>query len=172
VAADSIFSTSPPRAAMPGGSNASSPMHAHRSPATQQCQSGLCECRTNGFQPTRRRSVLDEFSAFATAGADSRQNKSLLYRLAAVVVHDGNATGGHYRVYRRLLTPLLDGAKAYAKFVDNMQRSISSSSTAPPPLPLPSSKWVHISDQAVRPASLDEVLQAQAYLLYYEKMQQ
>ena len=63
-----------------------------------------------------------------------------VYLLRAVVVHHGGgAGGGHYTVYRCLHASSWPAA------------------------------WVRASDEAVQPAGLDEVLQAEASLLLYEQ---
>ncbi|XP_051489831.1 ubiquitin carboxyl-terminal hydrolase 30 isoform X2 [Apus apus] len=68
-----------------------------------------------------------------------------LYRLMAVVVHHGDMHSGHFVTYRR--------------------------SPPPPRSPLPvSSQWLWVSDDTVRRASLQEVLSASAYLLFYERV--
>ncbi|NXY82415.1 UBP30 hydrolase, partial [Alcedo cyanopectus] len=68
-----------------------------------------------------------------------------LYRLMAVVVHHGDMHSGHFVTYRR--------------------------SPASPRSPVGgSSQWLWVSDDAVRRASLQEVLSASAYLLFYERV--
>ncbi|NXX75157.1 UBP30 hydrolase, partial [Urocolius indicus] len=68
-----------------------------------------------------------------------------LYRLMAVVVHHGDMHSGHFVTYRRC--------------------------PVPPRSALPvSPQWLWVSDDAVRRASLQEVLSASAYLLFYERV--
>ncbi|NWI85704.1 UBP30 hydrolase, partial [Pitta sordida] len=67
-----------------------------------------------------------------------------LYRLMAVVVHHGDMHSGHFVTYRR--SPCPRGALA-----------------VPP-------QWLWVSDDSVRRASLQEVLAASAYLLFYERV--
>ncbi|NXC32742.1 UBP30 hydrolase, partial [Campylorhamphus procurvoides] len=67
-----------------------------------------------------------------------------LYRLMAVVVHHGDMHSGHFVTYRR--SP---GPRAA--------------------LPGPA-QWLWVSDDSVRRASLQEVLAASAYLLFYERV--
>lgn len=65
------------------------------------------------------------------------------YRLCSVIVHHGSSEVGHYTTYRRL--------------------------AAPPSVAAAADRWVHISDEHVRPARLDEVLDSEAYMLFYSK---
>ncbi|NXP25180.1 UBP30 hydrolase, partial [Scytalopus superciliaris] len=67
-----------------------------------------------------------------------------LYRLMAVVVHHGDMHSGHFVTYRR--SPCPRAALA-----------------AP-------GQWLWVSDDSVRRASLQEVLAASAYLLFYERV--
>ncbi|KFQ28312.1 Ubiquitin carboxyl-terminal hydrolase 30, partial [Merops nubicus] len=68
-----------------------------------------------------------------------------LYRLMAVVVHHGDMHSGHFITYRRCPGPARGPLCA-------------------------SSQWLWVSDDAVRRASLQEVLSASAYLLFYERV--
>ncbi|NWI50894.1 UBP30 hydrolase, partial [Calyptomena viridis] len=67
-----------------------------------------------------------------------------LYRLMAVVVHHGDMHSGHFVTYRR--SPCPRGALAVP------------------------AQWLWVSDDCVRRASLQEVLAASAYLLFYERV--
>ncbi|NXK32618.1 UBP30 hydrolase, partial [Piprites chloris] len=67
-----------------------------------------------------------------------------LYRLMAVVVHHGDMHSGHFVTYRRSPSPR--GALAVP------------------------GQWLWVSDDSVRRASLQEVLAASAYLLFYERV--
>uniref|UniRef100_A0A4W3IXI7 Ubiquitin carboxyl-terminal hydrolase n=1 Tax=Callorhinchus milii TaxID=7868 RepID=A0A4W3IXI7_CALMI len=68
-----------------------------------------------------------------------------LFRLMSVVVHHGDVHSGHFVTYRR------------------------SPASAKTPPSAPGSQWLWISDDTVRRASLQEVLAANAYLLFYER---
>lgn len=65
------------------------------------------------------------------------------YRLVSVIVHQGDVHSGHFVTYR--LAPAADGQHF-------------------------SSVWLYTNDTAVRRASLTEVLDATAYMLFYEKI--
>ena len=64
-----------------------------------------------------------------------------MYRLVGIVEHGGTMRGGHYVAYVR--GPCLENN------VDN--------------------SWYYISDSSVRKATLEAVLNSEAYLLFYEK---
>ncbi|XP_076855252.1 ubiquitin carboxyl-terminal hydrolase 30 isoform X2 [Brachyhypopomus gauderio] len=68
-----------------------------------------------------------------------------LFRLTAVLVHHGDTHSGHFVTYRRGPSPL----------------------RSPSPF---TPQWLWVSDDAVRKASLQEVLSASAYLLFYERV--
>jgi len=101
--------------------------------------------------------------------ADSASKTSqLLYQLVSVIVHHGDQSGGHYTVYRKLLAEPFSSEKQYEQFV-----KASFDEKAFPYDSKDSTKnWVHISDEFSRRVSVDEVLQSQAYMLYYEKCEQ
>ena len=67
------------------------------------------------------------------------------YRLYAVVEHIGDVFSGHFVTYRR---------SPYVRAGDKF-----------------SNRWLYTSDMAVREVSLAEVLKAEAYMLFYERIQ-
>ncbi|XP_021846494.2 ubiquitin carboxyl-terminal hydrolase 27 isoform X2 [Spinacia oleracea] len=75
---------------------------------------------------------------------------SILYRLVSVVEHFGRAGSGHYTVYRGVTTQMEDR---------NGVRDIDD--------PL---QWFRISDSEVHTASEEDVLGAEATLLFYERI--
>ncbi|TVU08816.1 hypothetical protein EJB05_42231 [Eragrostis curvula] len=77
----------------------------------------------------------------------SKENDSTTYRLVGVVEHMGSMTGGHYIAYVRA-----------CKIGGRQQQSTGSKS------------WFYASDGHVREASLEEVLNCEAYLLFYERV--
>lgn len=74
-----------------------------------------------------------------------------MYRLASVVQHFGRAGGGHYTVYRRVRAELKHGDQ------DQLPESTSA-------------QWFGISDSKVYRVSEEDVLAADASLLFYEKI--
>jgi ubiquitin C-terminal hydrolase len=79
--------------------------------------------------------------------------EKLLYDLAAVVVHHGNAMGGHFTVFRRVSRTEITNPNLYGAWL---------SSGGP-------YKWVHFSDENCQAVTEDTVLRAQPYLLFYER---
>ncbi|XP_020179647.1 ubiquitin carboxyl-terminal hydrolase 2 isoform X2 [Aegilops tauschii subsp. strangulata] len=77
----------------------------------------------------------------------SKDNDITTYRLVAVVEHMGSMTGGHYVAYVRS-----------GKIGGRQQQSRSSKS------------WFYASDSHVRETSLEEVLNCEAYILFYERV--
>ncbi|KAG0478448.1 hypothetical protein HPP92_013167 [Vanilla planifolia] len=73
-----------------------------------------------------------------------------LYRLIGVVEHSGHMGGGHYVAYVR-------GDRSKSRALTGSQCSTEQA-------------WFYASDAHVREASLTEVLQSEAYILFYEKM--
>ena len=142
----------------------------------------------------RRRSVSGKSSNgtnLATVNGSTGNTISLKYRLVAVIVHHGNHIGGHYTTFRRILTRPVKNEQAFNEFVSNLRKShpfeVSSAQqqqqqqqqpqpTSPTFRPngtnsaARSNEWAHISDESVIKVSLKEVLQSQAYILYYEKI--
>lgn len=70
-------------------------------------------------------------------------NQDNSYKLTSVVVHLGDQNSGHFITYRRAPS-------------DNGQRFPD--------------KWLCASDTRVKKASLAEVLRADAYMLFYERV--
>ncbi|NXN94653.1 UBP30 hydrolase, partial [Rhinopomastus cyanomelas] len=94
---------------------------------------------------TSSSSFLVSSGAFPLAAFPDCSSPVHLYRLMAVVVHHGDMHSGHFVTYRR--------------------------SPPSPRSPLAvSSQWLWVSDDAVRRASLQEVLSSSAYLLFYERV--
>lgn len=77
----------------------------------------------------------------------SKENDVTTYRLVAVVEHMGTMTGGHYVAYVRS-----------GKIGGRQQQSGASKS------------WFYASDSQVRETSLQEVLNCEAYILFYERV--
>jgi ubiquitin carboxyl-terminal hydrolase 16/45 len=88
------------------------------------------------------------------AGAGAGALPALLFRLCAVVVHSGTMSGGHYIAYVR------HGAPApfrHGKAGVLLQPSCGEA-------------WALASDKSVQPATLADVLAAEAYLIVYERV--
>lgn len=82
-------------------------------------------------------------------------NRSIQYRLCAVIVHYGNHDSGHFITYRRkklptgheVRSPLNEGQRA----------------------PKPATKFWRCSDEVIEEVDLDTVLKSEAYMLFYER---
>ncbi|TPX67395.1 hypothetical protein SpCBS45565_g03847 [Spizellomyces sp. 'palustris'] len=83
------------------------------------------------------------------------------YRLNGVVVHGGGLFSGHYIAYVRIgtTTNTLDNiaVKDEVKIIDLEEEAV---------------EWVYCSDTHVRPSSWEEVARCQAYILFYERVQE
>ncbi|TRY76361.1 hypothetical protein TCAL_00015 [Tigriopus californicus] len=89
-----------------------------------------------------KKSVSNQEVMSLLSDMSSSSSPSDLYLLRSVVVHLGQVSSGHYVTYRR------------------------------GPLNTPSgSKWFCISDASVEPVPLSTVLKANAFMLFYEKLQ-
>lgn len=76
------------------------------------------------------------------------ESKKHIYRLVGVVEHLGSMRGGHYVAYVR------GGARSTGKTEKDNEDST----------------WYHASDAYVRETSLEEVLNSEAYILFYEEI--
>ncbi|KAL0917632.1 hypothetical protein M5K25_012708 [Dendrobium thyrsiflorum] len=81
----------------------------------------------------------------------TRSSASCMYNLCSVVEHYGRPGSGHYAVYRKMASQLSFGAAG--ELPDSMNGS-----------------WVYISDTKVKRISLEDVLAAEASMLFYEKV--
>lgn len=83
------------------------------------------------------------------------------YSLVAVIVHHGSETGGHFTVYRKLFSRRLQqlASRDYDKFIEEWEENVKTER----------GDWVHISDEVCRQVEEENVLQAPAYMLFYEK---
>eukprot|EP00742_Colponemidia_sp_Colp-10_P009704 GILJ01010610.1.p1 GENE.GILJ01010610.1~~GILJ01010610.1.p1 ORF type:complete len:508 (+),score=64.29 GILJ01010610.1:44-1567(+) len=112
----------------------------------------------------------------STTSSTSRSSM-LRYRLCAVIEHQGGARAGHYTTYRRVYpklvhkddfadsSPLISSNAKYAgvgsglsrpKFLSSMERE--------------SSRWVETSDESVRWIDEQQLLGAQAYMLFFQRI--
>jgi ubiquitin C-terminal hydrolase len=86
-----------------------------------------------------------------------------MYRLCSLIVHHGSANGGHYTTYRRLSLP---SSASDGSVRDRRTPSVKWGSNGSNGH-VAESKWVHVSDEHVRDVSVEEVLMANAYMLFY-----
>ncbi|KAL3320672.1 Ubiquitin carboxyl-terminal hydrolase 16 [Cichlidogyrus casuarinus] len=99
------------------------------------------------------------------------------YRLYALVQHSGNMQSGHYISYvavgaerksRNAMQQRLPWPLSSEYLIQMFRRCHSSNKSSSPVESIDSRKWFRCNDSHVSQASLDEVLSAQAYLLFYE----
>ncbi|TYZ58885.1 hypothetical protein PybrP1_007162 [[Pythium] brassicae (nom. inval.)] len=128
---------------------------------------------------------FDSMMEMAPFTADGHSNAATCYELVAVVVHLGNKRSGHYVAYvsrsRRRDAQSVAG-------VDNDSDNVDSSRgyRLPPPQDdsdddldpraeihtseNPSRSWYFISDTVVKRVALEQVLQCEAYMLFYRQL--
>ncbi|CAI5710372.1 unnamed protein product [Peronospora destructor] len=102
-------------------------------------------------------------------GGDARKY-SLCYELIAVVVHIGNKRSGHYVAYvsRSRRREALSAARAHSRLASN-------GGGAAPVVTTPRNKadsprtWYYVSDTVVKRVSFEQVLQCEAYMLFYQR---
>ncbi|KAL3274689.1 hypothetical protein HHI36_016067 [Cryptolaemus montrouzieri] len=93
----------------------------------------------------------------------------ILYSLYGVVEHSGSIHGGHYVSYVKV-RPQLDKNNYRWNFLPRNQ-AIKKDNTALKKEPsIPTGKWYYISDSYVSEVTEAKVLEAQAYLLFYERI--
>ncbi|NWR71469.1 UBP45 hydrolase, partial [Centropus unirufus] len=86
----------------------------------------------------------------------------VLYSLYGIVEHSGSMRGGHYAAYVKVRTPskkLLDHLST-TKNVLGLKEAVGASG----------GQWVYVSDAHVQMVPESRVLNAQAYLLFYERL--
>ena len=103
------------------------------------------------------------------------------YLLQAVVVHHGAADGGHYTTYRRVspVSPgraaaLLGQAQQHQQQAQQREQAVANggpSQLARGLLAPEINTWVHVSDESVVAASVEEVLSCEAYMLFYQSLE-
>jgi len=110
-----------------------------------------------------------------------------VYRLYGVVVHSGSLNGGHYTACVRLRNVHLNPATAFLQktFLDREKMMSKEQLIRLVAEDLPRQRlaysthyeqgddedqWFDISDTSVRPVSLQQVYDKEAYLLFYERL--
>ena len=93
--------------------------------------------------PSRTNSQVQRLAKAYSMEMAGLTNHNNSYKLTSVVVHLGDVDSGHFITYRRAAS-------------DNGQRFPD--------------KWLYTSDTEVRKVSLAEVLRADAYILFYERV--
>lgn len=126
-----------------GGNTGGNTSQASGLPQSPTCQETSCEGLAEQLP-----SQIDASTHSTVDSTPSSRAEHLAYRLAAVVVHDGNVASGHYTtfraVYDSLTDPQADPQPAVEKCV-----------------------WFRVSDASVRRSCIGEVLAAEATMLVY-----
>lgn len=94
-------------------------------------------------------------------------NPKYKYLLQAVIVHHGSADSGHYTVYRRL-SPL---PPSHLHTLSHPPANTHTHTHTHTLLAEEINGWVHVSDESVVPAKVEEVLDAEAYMLFYQSIE-
>lgn len=99
----------------------------------------------------------------------SPSTASSLYDLKAVIVHEGSALGGHFSAYRKLRSrPAFRDREEYLHKVREVVEKEAKGETEDDAED--EGGWVHISDEKCIPVEASVVFNAQAYMLFYEKI--
>ncbi|KAK4874090.1 hypothetical protein RN001_013450 [Aquatica leii] len=95
----------------------------------------------------------------------------ILYTLFGVVEHSGSLHGGHYVAYVKVRPPLQNQSYRWQYLPKNHKNYQSSRvKGAEANLDVPTGKWFYVSDSYVMEVAENKVLNAQAYLLFYERI--
>lgn len=130
--------------------------------------------------------VLD-IAPFCSALSQSvtKGQKNVLYSLYGIAEHSGRLSGGHYTAYVKVCKNNINkpnsflsesqlNPKEYILRYRSLLLSGNSNEKTEPQVDMdslvPSGKWYHISDSHVREVSETAVKNAQAYLLFYERI--
>ncbi|KAG1661418.1 Ubiquitin carboxyl-terminal hydrolase 45 [Nymphon striatum] len=110
--------------------------------------------------------------------------KNLMYSLYGIVEHSGRLTGGHYTAHVKVRENVKDfknflnvtppGQYEIDCLIKEMAtKSPANENVAPQneeDISSSNGKWFYVSDSIVREVSVDSVLKAQAYILFYERV--
>jgi hypothetical protein len=106
-------------------------------------------------------------------------NQRHSYRLAAVVCHLGDAFSGHFVTYRRVPGAMVPafGSVPSASASESVQPGTGSGAASSVLGSVPAasvlglgSEWAYCSDTLVKPVTVQEVLGANAYMLFYDRI--
>ncbi|NXN10656.1 UBP45 hydrolase, partial [Indicator maculatus] len=106
--------------------------------------------------------ILDLASFCAASCKNVADGARVLYSLYGIVEHSGSMRGGHYAAYVKVRTPskkLLEQMNA-SRNVLGLKEAMGASG----------GQWVYVSDAHVQMVPESRVLNAQAYLLFYERL--
>ena len=90
--------------------------------------------------------------------ASTYTQSSIRYALTGIVVHIGNAHGGHYVSYRRMVDDNpITSKESYESIMSQKG-------------PLETSKWAYISDSSWKTVPESVLAKAKPYMLFYERV--
>eukprot|EP00743_Colponemidia_sp_Colp-15_P010192 GILK01011200.1.p1 GENE.GILK01011200.1~~GILK01011200.1.p1 ORF type:complete len:528 (-),score=55.94 GILK01011200.1:47-1579(-) len=120
---------------------------------------------------------LSNFLQSESTTSSTSRSSMLQYRLCAVIEHQGGARSGHYTTYRRAYPKLIhkDDLTVSSPLISSTTKSVEVGSALSRPKYLSSmaresSRWVETSDESVRWIEEKELLRAQAYMLFYQRL--
>lgn len=93
----------------------------------------------------------------------------VLYSLFGVVEHSGSIHGGHYVAFVKVRPRLEEDSYRWQFLPKNQARNDKTKGAKADPAE-PSGRWYYVSDSYVSEVSESKVLNAQAYLLFYERI--
>ena len=108
-----------------------------------------------------------ELTPFCTQSCQLQHGR-IQYSLYGLVEHAGGMHGGHYVAYVNARQPE-SGHPVTMETNPSLQKDSTNVPLGCPAPPQRTGDWYYMSDTHVRPASEEEVLKAQAYLLFYER---
>lgn len=96
----------------------------------------------------------------------------ILYSLYGVVEHSGSIHGGHYVAYVKVRSKLQPNSYRWNFLPKNQnnKRNVEDNLGALGEPQVPPGKWFYVSDSYVSQVNESKVLNAQAYLLFYERI--
>jgi ubiquitin C-terminal hydrolase len=104
--------------------------------------------------PAVHAAANDELTAsFSSVQETTPEQQSVRYRLVAVIEQSGGLIGGHYIAYI-LTTPTKEKVSGEHATSEDAR------------------SWMYCSDGSVRPSSWAELAQSQAYVVFYERIQE
>lgn len=93
-----------------------------------------------------------------------------LYKLCSLVVHYGSHSFGHYVAFRRRPSSSLNSFTPLP-LPSSPPENVDFLPSAEPTPRNPSPEWYRISDETVEPSRLVDVLRANPFLMFYEKVE-
>ncbi|XP_064912651.1 ubiquitin carboxyl-terminal hydrolase 45 isoform X2 [Columba livia] len=106
--------------------------------------------------------ILDLAPFCAASCKNVTDGARVLYSLYGIVEHSGSMRGGHYAAYVKVRTP----SKKLLEHISTTKNVLGLKEA----MGAPGGQWVYVSDAHVQMVPESRVLNAQAYLLFYERL--